>query len=364
MRMRVLHVTPTYRPAIGGIETVIESLCAALEARGITAHVAHVAPGLVAGSEFVEGIEVKRIPLLGHSFLGLAPGLAPLVRGYDLIHAHDPQLLALTASLVVFAASKPAVLSTHGGFHHTRSFRRLKALHEKVALRPLLRRYRLVLASSKADFEWIAAYTDQVRLCENGVDVAHFASLRSAGERSPWNWLYWGRLSRNKRLDLVVGLARQARKLGVPVTLTLCGQDFDGTGEALRAASEAADDNWVVFEPPANDVRLAEIISRSGLYVTASDHEGFGLTVIEALATGLPVICRDMPPLDGFVDDTCGLRLAFDDSLADRRSVERFVAELPARHAALAAAGRARARGYDWSMAAERFLAAYREALE
>ena len=53
--MRVLHITPTYRPTLGGIEAVVENLCQALVARGVTAHVVHIAPDQTESHEFYLG---------------------------------------------------------------------------------------------------------------------------------------------------------------------------------------------------------------------------------------------------------------------------------------------------------------------
>lgn len=362
--MRVLHLTPTYRPALGGIEAVVENLCAALAERGVTSDVAHVAPGLSWREDRLGRSRVWRVPLHGHAFAGLAPRIGELARGYDLLHAHDPQLLSLTASILATARRSPAVLSTHGGFRHTRKFGLFKRVHEAALLPPLLKHYRLVLATSRSDLEYFGRFSDNVALAENGVDVAKFSAITPSVERSPWNWLYWGRLSRNKRVDLVADLAQRARDQGRPVNLTICGQDFDGSGESLRRECDRLGRSWVRFESAEDDAGLAALIARAGLYVSASEHEGFGLTIIEAMSAGLPIICRDIAPLNGFVDASCGQTLAFDGGTTDAAVLDRFLSTLESAHPELSAGARRAAQRYDWVSAADRFLDMYRQVLD
>lgn len=362
--MRILHVTPTFRPAIGGIEAVIENLCLYLRRRGVEADVAHVEPGLEAAEVRLGDARIFRVPLHGHAFAGIAPGLAKIAACYDMLHVHDPQLLSISANVRAFARGIPAVLSTHGGFHHTKRFSALKRLHEKWLMPWALSHYQLVLATSKADMDYFQQFCDRIVLAENGVDVSRFSTFIADSDRSVWNWLYWGRLSRNKRLDLVVEVAEQARELGYPVALTICGSDFDGSGKELSALCARRNQTWVRFLPAASEEDLTELVGSAALYLTGSEHEGFGLTIIEALAGGLPVVCRNMPPLNEFVDESCGLLLAFDGGADDRSRLAHFLATFAERHPSLAENSRRRAGRFDWSTAVDRFLVHYRTVLD
>jgi alpha-1,3-mannosyltransferase len=120
--MKVLSVTPTYHPEIGGLEQVVMQLAQRVRPHGVTMDVAHVAAGLKHESCTVQGIEVFRLPLHGNRMIGWAPSLGRLARGYDLLHVHDPQLLALSGNIRWQCGGTPAVLSTHGGFWHTPSY--------------------------------------------------------------------------------------------------------------------------------------------------------------------------------------------------------------------------------------------------
>ena len=327
------------------------------------ADVAHVARNLDNGSERFRGIAVRRTPLYGHFFVGWAPGLRNAVADYDLLHVHDPQLLSLTANVMVYGGGKPAVLSTHGGFLHTRKFARFKSLHERWLMSYMLSRYRLVLASSSSDECYYSRFARNVVLAENGVDVSRFSAIRPNEDQSPWNWVYWGRLSQNKRLDQVISLAKRARMLGYPVSLVITGKDFDGTESELRAGLDPEAASFVTLYGPSSDAELSVLIRQSTVFVTASEHEGFGLSIVEAMAAGLVVICRDIPPLNGFVDGECGLLMNFDGSDLDTQKLSAFLRNFDNRRLSLRTEARTRAQRYDWSVAVKKFVKFYQETL-
>lgn len=363
--MKILAITPTYYPHIGGIEQVVRQLVMHSRAKGVTMDVAHVA------TEFktyacvdVDGVRVHQVPLHGHRLIGLAPALGRIAQDYDLLHAHDPQLSALTTNIRLFCGQKPALLSTHGGFRHTRRMALLKSLFEASLLRPALRHYRAILASSPGDLAYFGQFSDRVVSCGNGIDMPSFAVAQTGAPRDVKRWIYWGRLSRNKRVDLVIDYVDMARKAGHDVELLVCGRDFEGLADGLKAKVAALGlDHAVRFVPFLTQEDLRAEIARRGVSITATEHEGFGLSTVEALAAGLIVMCRDMAPLNHFVTPDNGVHLAFDQGEADRRKLTAFLEADSARREAMRKAALDMARTYDWSGVIEGYLDQYRKAL-
>jgi alpha-1,3-mannosyltransferase len=362
--VRVLAVTPTFFPSLGGLEQVVLELALRVRKHGVHMDVAHVQAGNRRVTEQVQGIDVFRVPLYGNRALGWAPALHKIANGYDVLHVHDPQLMAISANVRYGCGRIPAVLSTHGGFWHTQRGYLLKRIYEKTLVRGAAGHYRRVLASSVGDYEYFKHYVDRIVLCSNGVQVQQFNTVNAAAERNLSRWIYWGRLSRNKRIDQVIEYAADARARGYPVDLLICGRDFDGLMPELNQLVERLNmQGHVHFEGYLDDAALRRELAMRGVYITASEHEGFGLSVVEAMAAGLVVVCRDMVPLNSFFEHgRSGWLLNFDGSEEDRRRLAQLLASSPEQAQSLSAAARAAASIHDWDVVVPRFVEHYRDA--
>lgn len=367
----MLSVTPTFFPNIGGIETVVAELALQMLKLGIEMDVAHVATEHKSFSvEKVNGIKVFRIPLYGHRLIGLSPALARLSNDYDLLHAHDPQLLAISANVRLFCGKLPAVLSTHGGFNHTSKLDTFKRMYEKTLLKFMLGHYQKVLATSVGDELYFKKFNKRVVLCSNGVHVEKFSSVRTWAEdgniKSTRRWIYWGRLSRNKRIDLLIDYVAFAKRLGFVVELMICGQDFDGLSQELKAKVTLLElDDQIKFEAFLSDQDLLKELSQRGVFITASEHEGFGLSVVEAMAAGLVVVCRDMIPLNSFITQSeSGFFLNFDGKDHDQLTLKTLLSIEQPKVELISKQARQLADEYDWRNAAKTFLHHFESVLQ
>jgi alpha-1,3-mannosyltransferase len=364
--MRILAITPAFAPQIGGVEQVVQELALRLKRLGHEVDVAHLAtshPTLT--QDDVAGLKVFRVPLVGHRLLGWAPALRKLAKGYDLLHVHDPQLMAITANVRLSCPNTPAVLSTHGGFRHTRQLSLFKTLFERLAMRRILGHYRRVLASSESDLAYFGHYTDRAVLCANGVNTDKFGAVPPNPQRTPDQWVYWGRLSHNKRVDKLIDYVALAHSLGHPVNLLICGRDFDGLAAQLKQQVERLGlTQFVHFESHLSDADLLHALATRSVYITASEHEGFGLSIVEAMAAGLLVVCRDMAPLNGFVEaGRSGHFLSFDDSSQDANTLRALLSRPEASVDRGGQTARVMAQQYNWHTAAARFEQQFQQVL-
>jgi alpha-1,3-mannosyltransferase len=359
--MRILHVTPVFAPSRGGIETVVSALCAQARRQGHHVEVAHVNTHLP-GRQFTEidGVPVHRVPVLGNRLIGYVPGLRELCKRFDVVHVHDPYVLLLTLNSAAAARGRPRFLSTHGGFRHTGRRAFAKRLHELLAMRLLLRSYDRIFCVSRTDYGYFTRYTSNCELVENGVDVHHFGSA-NLESRPLTQWIYWGRFAANKRVDRLLPLLKQAVDVDPCVRLSLVGRM---TVEQHREISDLVDSlhlqRHVSLYGEASEAELLEHIRGAGVFITATAYEGFGLTLLEAMAAGLVVACPDIAPLNHIVRSwESGVFFEFDGGEGDSRTI-RDLLELE-RSQLMRMRDRATSivQSHDWSGVSDRVLGAY-----
>jgi alpha-1,3-mannosyltransferase len=364
--MKVLHVTPTFAPSIGGIETVVVGLTSHLSRYGIAADVLHVScSNNRLRRDSANGCTVWRVPLFPHRLVGVIPPIRSLLMSYDLLHVHDPQGMALSANILVQGRGRKKLLSTHGGYFHTTRYSPIKKLHWNLFAGAMLKHYDEVLASSIADYQTFKSRAPHVKLVANGVDTSRFATVTRSPTPPLTDWLFCGRLSRNKRIDLLIDTVKRSRDAGLNINLTIIGQDFDGLLPAIHAQVGRYElrDHVRVLGPLSELDLLAEFASHT-VFITASEYEGFGLSVIEAMSAGLVVICRNISPLNSFVTHgKNGILIAFDGGSDDFLSLKALCSASSAQLSDMQDLARTAARAHSWETVIKQYIEVYENVL-
>ena len=110
--------------------------------------------------------------------------------------------------------------------------------------------------------------------------------------------LYLGRMAKEKNLEqLIDQIANAGRR---DVTLLLIGDGPDREAALERARGRQVPFIYTGMVPPQE---VPDYYRLGDLFVTASTSETQGLTYFEALAAGLPVLCRRDPCVEGVVED-------------------------------------------------------------
>lgn len=171
-----------------------------------------------------------------------------------------------------------------------------------------------------------------------------------------------GGAHRRKRLDVLIeSFAILAERKSAPegLRLVVVGVAEDPYVQGLVAASPVRE--RIVLTPRVSDAELAAWYAHAEGFVYPSEYEGFGLTPLEAMASGAPVLTYENSALAENLGDAAVYAGPGAEALAG--GVSRLLADADRREQ-LRRAGRACASGFTWGRTAEATVAALHEAIE
>ncbi|MDO8737197.1 MAG: glycosyltransferase family 4 protein [Thermoleophilia bacterium] len=360
------------------METYVSSLCRQLSGRGHRSDVAtldylfkNMTP--LPAYERIDGTDVIRLPSLGTARYFFAPRLMELAPRYDIIHVHGVDFFVDMLGTCKWMHGRPLVLSTHGGFFHTPWFPALKKAYFQTVTRMALTGVDRVLASSPKDEQLFEKISSRVTLVENGIDYETFAGVekRAGGNIEDGsasrheNLVFIGRISKNKRVDRLLDMMAVLRKHRPEAALTVIGPDWEGLQSGLEAQAAAIGLGDVVrFTGVIPQDQMLEMLADARLFVSASEYEAFGLSTVEAMATGTVPVVNAIPAFIDLVDDgDTGFLTDFSDPAAAAATIEQALGLPESRLLEVGAAARNAASRHDSSKVSEQIINIYEEVL-
>jgi glycosyltransferase involved in cell wall biosynthesis len=264
-----------YAGVLGGAERVLLDCATRLGRPTVVA----CPPGELATAAARAGLAVEPLPERTlHRGAAHAAGLAALARNaHRLLHDLRPAALVAWGARAVIAA---AFIPRRG------SPPRLAVHHDLLAAPSVLAAARA--ATARADAVVVASAAVAARLCRPdaavlhpGVDLARFAPTPLPP--GPSHALVLGALAPSKRIELALEVA--ARVPGL--RLTIAGAPLPG-GERYAGSLRARATPDVTFAGPLADPRPA--LRAAHVLLHCADAEAYGLALVEAMATGRPVV--------------------------------------------------------------------------
>ncbi len=202
---------------------------------------------------------------------------------------------------------------------------------------------------------------NRIRVIPEGVDV-RFRPGKEPGDPGPPEILYVGRHDPYKNVSLLIDAFSRVRRRIPDVRLRLVGEHDPRYPEAINRIAALGLESCVIHEGYADNHALVRAYRGASVLAHPSRCEGFGLTVVEAMACGTPVVCSRAGSLPEVVGDAA--ICVETDSLQDLTEALIRVLSDKDLAARLRSAGLARARAFSWPSAARATLDVYRAAAE
>jgi alpha-1,3-mannosyltransferase len=353
--LKVLHITTDFAPGTGGLERFVREL--AVHSRSADIDPSMLCLNRIAGDnqrlpsrDEIDGIPVRRLAFLDLKYY--KPVLLPMrtLGRADILHVHG-----IGAPLDFVAATRwihrrPIVLSTHGGIFHTSDLLVLKNTYFALVRRLVLPRVDRVVACGEGDRRLFADHgvTNTITI-DNGIDLRAFSAADGSCDRVANRMLFVGRIAPNKCVDHLIRTLAEVRRRGIPATLRIIGPDRYGLNDGLRTLADELDLADAVSIPgEVAETDLPREYNQADLFVSASRHEGFGLSTVEAMAGGAIPLLNHIPAFEYLLSAESaspGMLCDFADPSA---SADVTVKLLSSDRSAFRAAARARAADFSW----------------
>lgn len=276
---------------------------------------------------------------------------------FDILHIHEP--FGALLSLSTLACSDTVNVGTFHAYHTKARGYWLG----KPVLKELLPKLQAKIAVSKSAMEFISRHLPaDYQIIPNGVDIERFCPGGPVIERfadGKLNILFVGRLEKRKGLDYLLGAYGTVKKQFPNTRLIVVGP-----GTRLRPRYEKmvrerglTDVAFVGFVPSVDlpkYYRIAHIFCSS-----ATGGESFGIILLEAMATGKPVVASE---IEGYANVVShkedGLLVPPGDEGAIAEALSSLLANEFWRYE-MGLRGRAKAEQYSWANVALKVMDCY-----
>jgi rhamnosyl/mannosyltransferase len=321
-KLKVLHIYKDYFPVLGGIENHVRLLCSELaKDENFQVEVLVTNQGFRTVVEKEANVRIIKTAWLGKfastplslSLFNWAIKLKP-----DLIHVHFPYPLGELAVLLKGNIEK-IVLTYHSDIVKQK---RLLSLYRPF-LKKILKRAKVIIVSNSKYIQtsdFLYDYREKIQVIPYGIDLDRFA-YRDEKKIGEIKKKYPGPLT------LFVGKLRYYKGLKY---LIESAKDVDGkiliVGDGIlkdELEEKIGKDNLkekVFFTGEVTEKELSSFYQAADIFVLPSSHksEAFGISILEAMASGLPVISTELGTGTSFVNlnNKTGLVIPPRDSVA------------------------------------------------
>lgn len=319
--MKILITTDWYAPVVNGVVVSVLLLQRELEKLGHEVRVVTLAPGLRSFRRgqvyYIGSVNAGKIYPGARLRLGRSEALLRQLEawGPDIVHSQCEFSTLRVAMAIARRMDVPVVHTYHTVYedytHYLPIGKRTGKYVATTLSRRVCRKVACVVVPSGKVERLLRSYgvSRRIEVIPTGIDLRSYREAPDPREQEALRrklgipkgklvLLYLGRMAKEKGLEeLMAHLARAGRKDAV-VLLVGDGPDRE---EVLACAREKK--LPVIYAGMVPHGEVPQYYRLGDIFVTASTSETQGLTYFEALASGLPVLCRKDPCLEGVIED-------------------------------------------------------------
>ena len=215
-----------------------------------------------------------------------------------------------------------------------------------------------VVANSRGLAELAKKFTPDldIAVINNGVDSEIFYSSPENDLARPVRLLTVCRLISRKRIDLLIRAVDHMTALGVDVQLNIAGEG-NLTAELKRLTGKLGVAGRVNFLSRVPAEKMPQLYRDNNIFVMSSAHEGMSNAMLEAMASGLPVVTTRCEGVDELITDN-GIIVEQPEPNSIAQAIKALVDD-PVGYEKMCDASVSGAKQFTWACVAEQYLDCY-----
>lgn len=230
----------------------------------------------------------------------------------DIILAHSAIWAGTAAARIFKEFNIPYIITEHRSFFvfdkgdARRMVKSFYIPHLREAYR-LCRKLIIVSDSMKSGLlELFPELVNKITVIPNMINGDYFQLPPQPGKKDPFVFLSAGRLAQVKGLDVLISaLGELIKKTDRDIRLRIAGR-----GEMREQLEKQVNLNGlsgkVIFLGRVSRDDMVKEMQNANCFILSSIYEAFGVVLIEAMSTGLPVIATRSGGPENILDETCG----------------------------------------------------------
>jgi glycosyltransferase involved in cell wall biosynthesis len=347
----IVQIAGYYPPNLGGMERVAEALADELAVRQYNVEVLTsnihqpTSPRPTAPN-----LRIRRFRAFEFAHTPVALGFIPaLLRTpkRSIFHLHLAQAFYPEWTLLVSKLRRiPYVVHFHLDLQPSGPLGMVFIPYKAIVIKAVIKQAAAVIVFSPEQQAFICktygVAKDKVVIIPNGVSKEYFVARPRRAPRSTARLLYVGRISSQKRVNF---LTEAMALVHHPAVLTIVG---DGEERAMIAAAIPQDvAPRIHFTGQLSPADTLPYFKQADVFTMASKVEGMPLAILEAMASGLPIVGADVPGIKELISET-GVLVKKPSAKAFARCLDTLLAH-PETMEELSRKSSLAAKQYSWS---------------
>jgi glycosyltransferase involved in cell wall biosynthesis len=367
--LKIIQVVHAFPPDIGGIEAHVYNLSKELAKKGHEVTVVTTNAKGAPSREEKDGFTIIRhwsLPLPMFSSVRLTPFLPlRLMRmDADIYHSHGyGSTQPFFTSLAALVTHKPFIFTVHG-YPKLKGLSGLfKWLYTNFPARIFLRIAKKVITVTEATIPDIEKEVQKGKVVaiQNGADFSRFSPKTPLSATKGKKIAYIGRFDAYKGIDTLIRAFAKVKKSHPDAELLLIGKD-EGIADSLKALAKGL--GVEISFSKAKPEAMHEIYDSLSVVVLPSKYEGLSLVLLEAIASGRPMLSTPVgaaPRVFGeaYGDDAKKFLFEIGDDHELAHKIEDILNDKKDFEGICANARKNLQRKYSWEAAAELTLKVY-----